>query len=166
MALSQTRTAKLGTSKILHHCQCVRDADVCKYHVCVCSCKGALCDNDFCCCKNAERQFFATAKSTSQSPASCFFSHKSYMHQHPQSSKITSSFAAAEMRCSFVRVAAEIDFVTRKKKAFCFCLLVCFPCEQGKMEETSCEIICGAPTTLVVKGQMRDEKKFVLQLQK
>ena len=24
--------------------------------------------------------------------------------------------------------------------------------EQGKMEETSCEIICGAPTTLAVKG--------------
>ena len=24
--------------------------------------------------------------------------------------------------------------------------------EQGKMEETGCEIICGAPTTLVVKG--------------
>ena len=24
--------------------------------------------------------------------------------------------------------------------------------EQGKMEETDCEIICGAPTTLVVKG--------------
>ena len=27
--------------------------------------------------------------------------------------------------------------------------------EQGKMEETGCEIICGAPTTLAVKGQMR-----------
>ena len=26
--------------------------------------------------------------------------------------------------------------------------------EQKKMEETSCEIICGAPTTLAVKGQM------------
>ena len=26
--------------------------------------------------------------------------------------------------------------------------------EQGKMEETGCEIICCAPTTLVVKGQM------------
>ena len=26
--------------------------------------------------------------------------------------------------------------------------------EQKKMEETGCEIICGAPTTLVVKGQM------------
>ena len=24
--------------------------------------------------------------------------------------------------------------------------------EQGKMEETGCEIICGAPTILVVKG--------------
>ena len=24
--------------------------------------------------------------------------------------------------------------------------------EKGKMEETSCEIICGAPVTLVVKG--------------
>ena len=26
--------------------------------------------------------------------------------------------------------------------------------EQGKMEETGCEIICGAPTTLAVKGHM------------
>ena len=26
--------------------------------------------------------------------------------------------------------------------------------EQGKMEETDCEIICGAPTTLAVKGLM------------
>ena len=26
--------------------------------------------------------------------------------------------------------------------------------EQGKMEETGCEIICGAPTTLAVKGMM------------
>ena len=26
--------------------------------------------------------------------------------------------------------------------------------EQGKMEETSCEIVCGAPITLVVKGLM------------
>ena len=24
--------------------------------------------------------------------------------------------------------------------------------EQGKMEETGCEIICGAPTTLTIKG--------------
>ena len=27
--------------------------------------------------------------------------------------------------------------------------------EQGQMEETDCEIICGAPTTLAVMGQMR-----------
>ena len=26
--------------------------------------------------------------------------------------------------------------------------------EQGKMEEADCEIICGAPTTLAVKGLM------------
>ena len=26
--------------------------------------------------------------------------------------------------------------------------------EQGKMEEAGCEIICGAPTTLVVKGEV------------
>ena len=26
--------------------------------------------------------------------------------------------------------------------------------EQGKIEETGCEIICGAPTTLAVKGLM------------
>ena len=26
--------------------------------------------------------------------------------------------------------------------------------EQGKMEETGCEIICGAPTTLMVEGYM------------
>ena len=26
--------------------------------------------------------------------------------------------------------------------------------EQGKMEETGCKIICGAPTTLAVKGSM------------
>ena len=26
--------------------------------------------------------------------------------------------------------------------------------ETGKMEETGCEIICGAPTTLAVKGLM------------
>ena len=30
--------------------------------------------------------------------------------------------------------------------------------EQGKMEETGCEIICGAPTTLAVKEKMRDDK--------
>ena len=29
--------------------------------------------------------------------------------------------------------------------------------EQGKMEETGCEIICGAPVTLAVKGLMRDD---------
>ena len=29
--------------------------------------------------------------------------------------------------------------------------------EQGKMEETGCKIICGAPTTLVVKGLMIDD---------
>ena len=28
--------------------------------------------------------------------------------------------------------------------------------EQGKMEETGCEIICGAPTTLAVNGWMRE----------
>ena len=28
--------------------------------------------------------------------------------------------------------------------------------EQGKMGKTGCEIICGALTTLAVKGQMRD----------
>ena len=31
--------------------------------------------------------------------------------------------------------------------------------EQGKMEETGCEIICGAPTTLAVKGEMRGERE-------
>ena len=31
--------------------------------------------------------------------------------------------------------------------------------EQGKMEETGCEIICGAPSTLSIKGQMRDEMR-------
>ena len=29
--------------------------------------------------------------------------------------------------------------------------------EQRKMEETGCEIICGAPTTLAVKGYMIDD---------
>ena len=28
------------------------------------------------------------------------------------------------------------------------------PGEQGKMEKTGCKIICGAPTTLAVKGLM------------
>ena len=33
--------------------------------------------------------------------------------------------------------------------------------EQGKMEETGCKIICGAPTTLAVKGLMRwDERQL------
>ena len=27
--------------------------------------------------------------------------------------------------------------------------------EQGEMEETDCEIICGVPTTLMIKGQMK-----------
>ena len=27
--------------------------------------------------------------------------------------------------------------------------------EQKKMEETGCEVICGAPTTLAVKGKMK-----------
>ena len=31
--------------------------------------------------------------------------------------------------------------------------------EQGKMEETGCKIICGASTTPVVKGEMRDEMR-------
>ena len=31
--------------------------------------------------------------------------------------------------------------------------------EQGKMEETGYEIICGAPTTLAVKGLMKDEMR-------
>ena len=35
--------------------------------------------------------------------------------------------------------------------------------EQGKVEETGCEIICGAPTNLAVKGQMRDEMIFPLR---
>ena len=26
--------------------------------------------------------------------------------------------------------------------------------EQGEMEETGCEIMCGAPTTLAVRGEM------------
>ena len=32
--------------------------------------------------------------------------------------------------------------------------------EQGKMEECGCEIICGTPTTLVVKGLMMMVVKF------
>ena len=30
--------------------------------------------------------------------------------------------------------------------------------ENGKMEKTGCEIICGVPMTLAVKGQMRGEE--------
>ena len=35
--------------------------------------------------------------------------------------------------------------------------------EQGKMEEAGCEIICGAPTTLVVKGLMMTMMRQRLQ---
>ena len=31
--------------------------------------------------------------------------------------------------------------------------------EQRKMEETGCEIICGAPITLMVKGQIIGKKR-------
>ena len=31
--------------------------------------------------------------------------------------------------------------------------------EQRKMEETDCEVICGAPTTLAVKGQVKVKVK-------
>ena len=31
--------------------------------------------------------------------------------------------------------------------------------EQGKMEETGCEVICGAPTTLMVKGSAKVKGK-------
>ena len=30
--------------------------------------------------------------------------------------------------------------------------------EQGKTEKTGCKIVSGAPTTLAVKGEMRDER--------
>ena len=30
--------------------------------------------------------------------------------------------------------------------------------EQRKMEETNCEFICGAPTTLAIKGEMRQDE--------
>ena len=33
--------------------------------------------------------------------------------------------------------------------------------EQGKLEETGCEIICGAPTTLAVKAQMREMREIL-----
>ena len=32
--------------------------------------------------------------------------------------------------------------------------------EQRKKEETSCEIICGAPATLVIKGQVKVKIKM------
>ena len=32
--------------------------------------------------------------------------------------------------------------------------------EQGQIEETGCEFICGAPVTLVVKGQMREPQRI------
>ena len=35
--------------------------------------------------------------------------------------------------------------------------------ERTKMEETDCEIICGAPTTLAVKGLMKMMKTLTLQ---
>ena len=31
--------------------------------------------------------------------------------------------------------------------------------EQGKIAKTGCKIICGAPTTLAVKGQMRERER-------
>ena len=31
--------------------------------------------------------------------------------------------------------------------------------EQGKMEETGCEVICGAPATLALKGKVREREK-------
>ena len=34
--------------------------------------------------------------------------------------------------------------------------------EQGKMEKTGCEIICGAPTTLAVKEQKTKKEKGLL----
>ena len=36
--------------------------------------------------------------------------------------------------------------------------------EQSKMEETACEVICGAPTTPAVKGQMQAKVKVGMQL--
>ena len=35
--------------------------------------------------------------------------------------------------------------------------------EQGKMEETGCEIICGAPTTLAVKRRRRKMRLYTLK---
>ena len=37
--------------------------------------------------------------------------------------------------------------------------------EQGKMENTGCEIICGAPTTLEVKGQTMTMMMMMIQAQ-
>ena len=37
--------------------------------------------------------------------------------------------------------------------------------EQGKMEKTGCKIICGAPTTLAVKGQMMMRWKYLCHYQ-
>ena len=31
--------------------------------------------------------------------------------------------------------------------------------EERKMEETGCEVICGAPVTLAVKGQVKEESE-------
>ena len=36
--------------------------------------------------------------------------------------------------------------------------------EQEKMEETGCEIICGAPTTLAVKGKIREGVRWSLSM--
>ena len=36
--------------------------------------------------------------------------------------------------------------------------------EPGKKEETGCEIICGAPTTLMVKGSMRRRGPLVKEV--
>ena len=36
--------------------------------------------------------------------------------------------------------------------------------EQGKMEKTGCKIICGAPTTLAIKGLMMMMMTVLLQL--
>ena len=43
--------------------------------------------------------------------------------------------------------------------------------EQGKMEKTGCKIICGAPTTLAVKGlmmmmMMKKKKKMMMMMMK
>ena len=38
--------------------------------------------------------------------------------------------------------------------------------EQGKVQETGCEIICGAPTTLAVEGQMMMMMMMIMVLKK